>query len=274
VVRLGITGSAVGSEAAHSLGRALAAQGADGALRELDLRGDSIGLASVTALARGLSMCLSLDQLDIANNGIGPPGARAIAAAISGTGALASKLRRLNLRGNAIGDEGALAMVEGGLGRNSSLTLLDVGDNGLRDAGYLALVGWAVGRVLSPPRDVLVPLGPSVAAAALPGPASSTGGLVPLKVCFGEEYHEQEVSGAVKASIRLIAVNVNSAVGAAGWHRGAPGPALAFCIPSGRYNDEDEGDDDEDEGDDGSDEGDGGSDWCGSRAVATIGGWV
>jgi hypothetical protein len=190
---------------------------------------------------------LSLESFDISGNHIGPEGARAIAAAVSGTGASASQLTYLGISQNEIGDEGVAAMVQAGLGRNTSLTHLDVGDNGLRYAGCMALARWAEARFF-PLQDVpahrtrsraaaaaavgAASLSPDWPVSSVPPPKLSARA-VPLTVNFDtgdEDGFDHELSTAVEASINRIVNRVNAAADAAGWRRKELGQALHFDI--------------------------------------------
>lgn len=151
--RLDLVECGLGDPAAEALGRALAAQGVGGALRELNLNENNISPVGAAGLAKGIRVCLSLESLDISSNRIGPEGAAALAAAISGTGGSAHKLSTLDITVNAIGDAGVAAMLEAGLGRNASLSELEVGFNGLREEGCMALARWVEARFFPQPQD-------------------------------------------------------------------------------------------------------------------------
>ena len=247
--------STVGLPWASALGRALAAQGPRGALRELDLSYTNLGPEEAIGLAEGIRVCLSLETLILhGNDDIGPRGVAAIASAISGTGTSASNLKTLNVSRTEIGDEGVAAMLQAGLGRNSSLTRLDVSGNGLGDQGCMALARWAEARFF-PPHDSPAHHTRSQSRAAA-GPSAGAGGLAalgstrpgkkglhpddaiinaaPLTVIFDEtedDEFDNEVSAAVEASIRGIMDRVNAAADAAGRRRDALGrPALTLNV--------------------------------------------
>jgi hypothetical protein len=209
----------------------------------------------VIGLAEGIRVCLSLETLFLHCNGaIGPEGAAAIASAISGTGTSASNLKYLDISCTGIGDEGVVVMLQAGLGRNSSLTRLDVGGNGLGDESCMALARWAEARFF-PPHDSPARHTRSQSRAAA-GPSTGAGGAAalgfnrsdaeqlspddaiinaaPLTVDFDEvtdDDFENEVSDAVKVSVRQIVDRVNAAADAAGRRRDAlERPALTFDV--------------------------------------------
>lgn len=158
---LDLCSTGLGDATAKALGLALVAQGHAGALRELLLRNNRIGPNGARHLAEGLRVASSLERLNLSCNRIEGKGAAAIAVAIAASGgggrgcddgsevvqgssSVGSRLQVLLLGQNALGDDGVAALVRG-LGRNGSLTELDVGQNGLSDAGRLHLANWAAG---------------------------------------------------------------------------------------------------------------------------------
>jgi hypothetical protein len=155
-----------------------------------------------------------------------------------------------------IGDDGVAAMLEAGLGHNTSLKYLDIGDNWLCDAGCMALARWAEARFFplqnmpahcTQPRAATAAVGAAslgsiLSGSGVPPPVFSVGA-APLVVCFDSSDDifdlepfdnigsEHEVSAAVEASIRRIVDRVNAAADAAGWRWEAMGrPALTFNI--------------------------------------------
>lgn len=229
-----LAGAGLGDAAAEALGRALAAQGPGGALRILDLVENQISGKGAIGIAEGLRVSKSLAILSLARNPIGPEGAAAIGAAISGTGSAASQLVHLNVSSCCIGDDGVAAMLQAGLRHNTSLTSLDIGANDLGDKGCMALALWAAARFFPSGED-------AVAAAALGRPEPPRSGALPAEISarakpltvilnrVGEGLGNV-LSAAAAASIREVKERVNNAADAAGWGRGAEGPALTLRL--------------------------------------------
>ncbi|MCB9743208.1 MAG: hypothetical protein H6741_14300 [Alphaproteobacteria bacterium] len=113
-----------------------------GNLFRLHIAGDDDVIGQICALAH-------LTDLRLCDNRIGPAGAQALRA-LPG-------LRRLDLRGNAIGDEGAAALAD-----IESLTELRLEDNCIGPAGALALTSLPRLRALDLRRN---PIGPDAAGA-------------------------------------------------------------------------------------------------------------
>lgn len=241
---INLSQNGIGDDAAEAFGRALAAQGPRGALRTLGLDENQIGDRGAAGLAQGLRVSLSLKWLDLSRNlSVGPDGAAALAWAISGTGSAASQLTYLQLNCCDIGDDGVAAMLDAGLGRNASVTHLDVGFNYIGEEGCMALALWAESRFFPPGRGEQ-----SVGAAAAldDDPASSprSGGAPPaedtssarrakpLKVILNVMVvgGQNLVSAEAAASLREVEERANAAAEAAGWRREVQGPALALCL--------------------------------------------
>jgi Ran GTPase-activating protein (RanGAP) involved in mRNA processing and transport len=116
--------------AGSGLARSVAASAEAQALVALDLAEDRLGAPGARALAAA-----RLDQLVVlrlAGNQLGDEGARALAAARS-----LPSLRALDLAGNAIGDDGVCALCASPLA--SRLAALDLGGNRVGPAGARAL---------------------------------------------------------------------------------------------------------------------------------------
>ena len=101
-----------------------------GTMRVLDLEGSGLGPAGTAALAKWPGLP-GLESLSLEEDGIGPAGARALA------GCDLRKLRRLDLAGNAMGDAGLRALLDGG--GLQGIEWLALHGNGLGDASASAL---------------------------------------------------------------------------------------------------------------------------------------
>mmetsp|Transcript_8205 Transcript_8205/g.27080 ORF Transcript_8205/g.27080 Transcript_8205/m.27080 type:complete len:243 (-) Transcript_8205:187-915(-) len=87
-------------------------------LTSLELAGNGLGTAGAKALAPAISSCASLTSLDLSRTGLGPAGVKAL---IDG-GAFTGSLTKLLIFGNGIGDDGAKAIADA-LNKNSACVL-------------------------------------------------------------------------------------------------------------------------------------------------------
>lgn len=135
---LDLSDNAVGASGAAHLADALVAQqqrseGQEASsrhLQELCLSNAEISIAGAASIAKALLQGSLLSALALQDNGIGPDGAKHLAAALrSDSGAM---IRSLNLWHNSLGDEGVAHLAEP-LRENSSLEVLNLGFNDLSD---------------------------------------------------------------------------------------------------------------------------------------------
>jgi serine/threonine protein kinase/Ran GTPase-activating protein (RanGAP) involved in mRNA processing and transport/hemoglobin-like flavoprotein len=116
--------------------RALATANELTMLRALDLSSNDVGDVGVTLLVAGAPKLARLESLALADDGLGPDAAEALAAS-----SLALHLRALRLAHNQLGDRGAEALARGPSWH--ALRVLDVKDNGITLAGAAAIWGSA-----------------------------------------------------------------------------------------------------------------------------------
>lgn len=104
----------------------------------LHLNGTSLAVKILPVLEKS---CRRLEVVDLRGARVGVEGARALGRLLRPrtTGPGCPVLSALNLRGNAIGDEGSVELF-GALSENSLLKVLDVQDNEIRDAGIMQLL--------------------------------------------------------------------------------------------------------------------------------------
>lgn len=201
---LDLSFNGLGNVTSAALGRALAAQGPEGALRKLCLSDDTqIGSAAAGHLAKGLRVNSTLEALDLAGNSeMGPEGAAAIIRGIAGMGGTPSGVRTLSLASCMLireGDVGAGSMLEAGLRQNVTLTALDLRANGFREAGCLALAHWAAARFGAAPGHF-----GELGSGAKPSPL-----LLNLFFCDSD--------AVLRAAVGPIVERANAAAAAAGW---------------------------------------------------------
>lgn len=243
LVTLGLGQNNLGIAAGDALGKALSAQGPRGALRLLRVDYNDIRGQGAERLADGLRVSSSLETLDLNGNRIGVQGARAVAAAIAGgTGekgagagagagasslAPASKLKTLALSYNGLEAAAVAAMLRAGLGRNTSLTELEVCGNDIGREGCAALAGWAEARFGVDPVESEEPMEPEAPSVGGGGsrswrPAAAAGATasaqVPLRVRIGGD---NGVPPSLVTSVGHLVERVNAAVCSAGWRGGA-----------------------------------------------------
>mmetsp|Transcript_74369 Transcript_74369/g.112047 ORF Transcript_74369/g.112047 Transcript_74369/m.112047 type:complete len:613 (-) Transcript_74369:175-2013(-) len=104
------------------------------ALQAIHLRSQRMGAAGMQAVAAALSLCKSLQDLNLACNAIENDGAVSVARSLPEW----PDLRRLDLSENMVGDAGAWAMVRH-LGSCPQLEFLNVGGNAIRSRPLSAL---------------------------------------------------------------------------------------------------------------------------------------
>ena len=131
----------IGATGARALGRALPLARA---LRTLGLRGNFLGNTGVAQLASG-GGTLALTQLDLQSNGITADGGLALARLLH----VAPALQTLCLSGNALDDQGLIALAAGA-GQHATLQRLEMRSVGAGHDGTLALVQALAGRFVEP----------------------------------------------------------------------------------------------------------------------------
>lgn len=158
--------------AAAAFGRALAAQGAAGALRTLSLACNQVSSLGVKGLSEGLRVGASpLEDLDLSGNPITDKygGFAALGAALGAEAPQGARgLRTLRLTRTKALCGGVVALLRHGLRQNSTISCLVVSHNGLKDEGVLALAQWVA-------EDRFAALG-GKKGALLPPPPGESGG--------------------------------------------------------------------------------------------------
>ena len=126
--------------AAAGLAALAAALGAPGSsLRRLSLAGNALSsVAAAGHLAALVGRCASLVELDASECGILGDNVGPLVQALACDELQSASLRRLVLRGNRLGESGALHLA-GALRVSQQLRALDCGDNGISAAGAIGL---------------------------------------------------------------------------------------------------------------------------------------
>jgi len=132
---IGFRENGLGPRAAQALARVLSTNLKQG-LRTLDVRGNPLGDEGVVALANALKGSDAIGHLNLAATRFGPAGAHALARLLSSEPSL--PLKEVDLRYNAIGDEGAIALARV-IEFHDTLEVLFVNDPSISDEGHTAL---------------------------------------------------------------------------------------------------------------------------------------
>lgn len=131
-VLLNLAGEGLDGDAAEELAPRLRE---DGRLQGLCLHGNRLGDEGAARVADALLEHPRLDTLYAGRNGIGAEGTARLAALLA---APSSRLRRLDLDGNDIGDDGAESVARA-LATNDTLEELELSRNGIGERGARAL---------------------------------------------------------------------------------------------------------------------------------------
>ena len=130
--RLEIRLSQLGNDGAMYLANALRR---NTSLRVLNLSGNELNWRGCSLLAKGILKNRTLTKLDLGFNEIGEAGCRPLADVLSSAGCT---IRKLRMRSNAIGSQGAEVLFES-LKKNSRLSLLDLSGNPIGDGSITIL---------------------------------------------------------------------------------------------------------------------------------------
>jgi len=130
LAELSLRGNAMGDLGALAFAQAL---GSNRTVTKLDVSDNNIDEAGAVALASLLTRCEQLRYADFSWNSIRLNGAQALTDALK-----ASKVARLNLAWNGLGDRGAKTLA-GALAENAELQFLDISKNNLNEEAAVAL---------------------------------------------------------------------------------------------------------------------------------------
>ena len=129
VTALNLSHNRISSKGASSLAKILTG---NSVLRELDVSGNNLGDGGVRHLSEALPYTKSLKVLELEENGITDAGVLSLAETIN-----ESRLERLNLNGNQIGD--AASSLFKNLASNETMTTLELHSNNISDKGATEL---------------------------------------------------------------------------------------------------------------------------------------
>ena len=129
VTALNLSHNRISSKGASSLAKILTG---NSVLRELDVSGNNLGDGGVRHLSEALPYAKSLKVLELEENGITDAGVLSLAETIN-----ESRLERLNLNGNQIGD--AASSLFKNLASNETMTTLELHSNNISDKGATEL---------------------------------------------------------------------------------------------------------------------------------------
>ena len=139
--KLSLARNPIAADGAAMLGAALGVLGeaaSGSALAVLDLSFTEIGADGAASLALGLAASTNLTEVDVRGNYLSDEGAVALATALGGSASRALRLAALAVDTNGIRSEGAVALARCCASR-PTLTRLSLADNLLKDEGACAL---------------------------------------------------------------------------------------------------------------------------------------